>query len=110
VPHAAALADAALVVTHAGTGTLVAAFGAGVPVLCLPLGRDHAANAAELGAGVVVAREAPEEAIRAAAAAALLSAELRAGAARLAAAAARYDEAGVVAALERIVSSAPAAR
>jgi MGT family glycosyltransferase len=113
VPHAAVLGEAALVVTHAGTGTLVAAFGAGVPALCLPLGRDQAANAAraaELDAAVVVDREASEAAIREAAAAALAAAGLRAGAARLAAAIARYDDAGVVAALERIVSSAPAAR
>jgi MGT family glycosyltransferase len=113
VPHDAVLGEASLVVTHAGTGTLVAAFAAGVPALCLPLGRDQAANAAraaELGAALVVDRDAPEDAIREAAAAALVSADLRAAAGRLAAAIARYDDAGVVAALERIVSSATAAR
>jgi len=54
VPHAAVLPGAALVVTHAGTGTLLSAFAAGVPVVCLPLGRDQPANArrvVELGLG-----------------------------------------------------------
>ena len=55
VPHAAVLPGAALVVTHAGTGTLLAAFAAGVPVVCVPLGRDQPDNArrvVELGLGV----------------------------------------------------------
>jgi UDP:flavonoid glycosyltransferase YjiC (YdhE family) len=54
VPHAAVLPGASLVVTHAGTGTLLAAFGASVPVVCLPLGRDQPANAqrvVDLGLG-----------------------------------------------------------
>jgi EryCIII-like glycosyltransferase len=54
VPHETVLPDASLVVTHAGTGTLLTAFGAGVPVVCLPLGRDQPANASrvvELGLG-----------------------------------------------------------
>jgi MGT family glycosyltransferase len=110
VPHDAVLRDASLVVTHAGTGTLLAAFGAGVPALCVPLGRDQAVNAAraeELGAAAVLDRGASETAIRAAAAGALASPRLRAGAARLAAAIAGYDDAGVVEALEGIVSSSP---
>jgi len=36
----------ALVITHAGHGTLVKSLAAGVPVLCLPLGRDQPDNAA----------------------------------------------------------------
>jgi len=55
VPHAAVLPHASLVVTHAGFGTVQAALAAGVPLVCLPSGRDQPANAARvaaLGAGV----------------------------------------------------------
>jgi UDP:flavonoid glycosyltransferase YjiC (YdhE family) len=48
VPHGAVLPEAALVVAHGGTGTLLAALSAGVPVLSLPLGRDQPANARRL--------------------------------------------------------------
>jgi UDP:flavonoid glycosyltransferase YjiC (YdhE family) len=57
IPHRRALADAVLVVTHAGHGTVVAALAQGVPLLCLPLGRDQHFNAervAALGAGEVL--------------------------------------------------------
>ena len=58
VPHALALPHASVLVTHAGLGTVVAGLRAGVPLLCLPLGRDQPANAARvaaLGAGRVLA-------------------------------------------------------
>ena len=48
VPHGAILSEASLVVAHGGTGTLLAALSAGVPVLSLPLGRDQPANARRL--------------------------------------------------------------
>ena len=35
-----------LVITHAGHGTLIKAIAAGVPTLCIPLGRDQPDNAA----------------------------------------------------------------
>ena len=41
VPHVTVLPHAALVVTHAGTGTLMAAFAHAVPLVCIPLGRDQ---------------------------------------------------------------------
>jgi MGT family glycosyltransferase len=41
VPHAAVLPHAAVVVTHAGHGTVMAALAAGVPVVCMPMGRDQ---------------------------------------------------------------------
>jgi MGT family glycosyltransferase len=94
VPHAAVLPRAALVVTHAGIGTLMASFAAGVPTLCLPLGRDQGGNAdrvAELGAGASISAEAGEGEIREAAAATMASAEIRAAAARMATAIAAYD-------------------
>jgi MGT family glycosyltransferase len=61
VPHGAVLPEAALVVAHGGTGTLLAALAAGVPVLSFPLGRDQPANARrleELGLGRALHREA----------------------------------------------------
>jgi UDP:flavonoid glycosyltransferase YjiC (YdhE family) len=54
VPHAEILPSAALVITHAGLGTTMAALGRGVPLLCTPMGRDQYFNAERvqnLGAG-----------------------------------------------------------
>jgi UDP:flavonoid glycosyltransferase YjiC (YdhE family) len=48
-------------VAHGGTGTLLAALSAGVPVLPLPLGRDQPANARpleQLGLGHALDRDA----------------------------------------------------
>jgi UDP:flavonoid glycosyltransferase YjiC (YdhE family) len=56
VPHERILPEVDLVVTHAGHGTVMAALRHGVPVLCLPMGRDQrdvAARAAWHGAGVI---------------------------------------------------------
>ena len=53
-PHAEILPSAALVITHAGAGTTMAALGRGVPLLCTPMGRDQFFNAEHvqnLGAG-----------------------------------------------------------
>jgi MGT family glycosyltransferase len=55
VPHARVLPDAALVVTHAGLGTVHAALAHGLPMVCMPIGRDQPDNAARVawhGAGV----------------------------------------------------------
>jgi UDP:flavonoid glycosyltransferase YjiC (YdhE family) len=49
------------VVTHAGMGTVATALAAGLPMVCLPQGRDQPLNAArveELGAGLMLAAEA----------------------------------------------------
>jgi UDP:flavonoid glycosyltransferase YjiC (YdhE family) len=51
------LPRASAVVTHAGMGSTLAALSHGVPLVCLPLGRDQGGNAArvqELGAGVAL--------------------------------------------------------
>ena len=69
VPHGAILPRSALAITHAGTGTLLAAFAAGVPVVCIPLGRDQPANARrvdELGLGRSLLPESSTTEIRAA--------------------------------------------
>jgi UDP:flavonoid glycosyltransferase YjiC (YdhE family) len=55
VPHAAVMPDAAAVVTHAGLGTVHVALAHGVPLVCLPIGRDQPDNAARVawhGAGL----------------------------------------------------------
>lgn len=45
-PHAAVLPHASLVITHAGHGTVMAATTAGVPMVCMPMGRDQFAVSA----------------------------------------------------------------
>jgi MGT family glycosyltransferase len=58
LPHERVLPYAAAVVTHAGHGTTLAALAHGVPLICLPLGRDQFFNAAQvesLGAGIQLA-------------------------------------------------------
>lgn len=55
--HAELIPIADLVITHAGHGTLIKAITAGVPTLCIPLGRDqpdNAARAARHGVAVVM--------------------------------------------------------
>ena len=54
-PHAELFPEAAAVVTHAGMGTVTRALAAGVPLVCLPMGRDQldvAARVVHPGAGV----------------------------------------------------------
>ena len=62
-PHKQILADASVVVTHAGHGTVLKALSAGVPLVCMPMGRDQKDNTVRvlrLGAGVrLSARSAP---------------------------------------------------
>jgi len=61
LPHGSVLPHMAAVVTHAGMSTVATTLAAGVPMVCLPQGRDQPLNAAgveELGAGLVVPVEA----------------------------------------------------
>lgn len=54
-PHAQVFPHAAAVVTHAGHGTVMRALAHGLPLLCLPMGRDQDDNAARVvarGAGL----------------------------------------------------------
>lgn len=48
LPHEALLPHADVVVTHAGHGTVMAALAAGVPLVCLPMGRDQHGNADQI--------------------------------------------------------------
>jgi MGT family glycosyltransferase len=61
-PHSAVLREAALAVTHAGHGITIKSLAAGVPLVCLPMGRDQldvAARVVHAGAGVRLEAMAP---------------------------------------------------
>jgi UDP:flavonoid glycosyltransferase YjiC (YdhE family) len=63
------LPEAAVVVTHAGLGTVHAALAHGLPLVCLPLGRDQPDNAARVewhGAGLRLSPDSSPVVIRAA--------------------------------------------
>lgn len=63
VPHAG------VVLTHAGHGTVIAALAYGVPLVCMPMGRDQHGNAeqvARLGVGVCIDAAADARQLRAA--------------------------------------------
>jgi MGT family glycosyltransferase len=66
-PHSALLREAAAVITHAGHGTVIRALAAGVPLVCMPMGRDQNDTAARVvarGAGVRIKPTASPAAIR----------------------------------------------
>jgi MGT family glycosyltransferase len=68
-PHGALLAQTAAFVTHAGHGSALRPLMAGVPLLCLPMGRDQNDNAARVvarGAGLRLGPDAGVDAIAAA--------------------------------------------
>jgi UDP:flavonoid glycosyltransferase YjiC (YdhE family) len=55
-----------VVVTHAGYGTVLSSLSAGIPLVCMPMGRDQhdvSARVVAVGAGVVLDVDAPPEAI-----------------------------------------------
>jgi UDP:flavonoid glycosyltransferase YjiC (YdhE family) len=66
-PHAQIIPDASVVITHCGHGTTLKAISHGVPLLCLPMGRDQVDNAARVvwhGAGIRLKPSASVSAIR----------------------------------------------
>lgn len=66
-PHRPLLAEASALVTHCGHGTLMKGLAAGVPVVCLPMGRDQndaAARVVHRGAGMRLKPTATSQAIR----------------------------------------------
>lgn len=68
-PHGQVLPHASAVVTHAGHGTVIRALAHGVPLVCLPIGRDQPGNAARVTyhqAGMRLAQMASVKAIRSA--------------------------------------------
>ena len=67
VPHRAILPQVDLVITHAGWQTVNAALSCGVPLVCIPDGRDQPDNAirvVSVGAGVRVDKKASRSKIR----------------------------------------------
>lgn len=113
-PHGALLPKAALVISHCGHGTSIKAMAAGVPMVCIPMGRDQADNAARVvsrGAGLRLKKTAGVAQIREAVRAALASASLREGARRLAESIARAEgQCDPVSELESIARERPAER
>jgi UDP:flavonoid glycosyltransferase YjiC (YdhE family) len=67
-PHQEVLREAAVVITHAGHGTVMKALAAGVPLVCLPQGRDQRANTTRVlrfDAGVRLSKRPPVAAVTA---------------------------------------------
>jgi len=109
VPHRDLLPNASLVVTHAGLGTVMAALAHGVPMACLPMGRDQFFNASrveELGAGRMLMPDADGEVIATAVRGLLDDGTAREGAKRMASVIAGYGGADdAVAELERVAAT-----
>ena len=111
VPHDLVMPHADLVVTHGGHGTVLTALAHGVPVLCMPMGRDQgdvAARAVWRGAGLSISARSKPEAIRKAIARMLADPSYRDGARRVAAGIVRAD--GEVPVIDELESLAGAAR
>ena len=86
-PHSSVLREASLVVTHAGHGTVLKSLAAGVPLVCIPMGRDQKDNTVRvlrLGAGVRLSKESTPAQITAAVAETLERPQYRAAARRFA--------------------------
>lgn len=86
-PHGPILQRACLGVTHCGHGTTLKSLAAGVPMVCIPMGRDQDDTAARVvhhGAGVRLPRSASTTAIRRAATHVLEKDQYRQAAQRLA--------------------------
>jgi MGT family glycosyltransferase len=109
--HDALMAEAALVVTHGGHGTVLRALSHHRPLLCLPMGRDQNDNAARVaarGAGLRLTHDAPVEALGAAIATLLAEPSFAGAAARLGRAiAASEPKDALAAALEELTARAP---
>jgi UDP:flavonoid glycosyltransferase YjiC (YdhE family) len=108
VPHQLVMPGASLVVTHAGLGTVMKACAFGVPLVCMPMGRDQFFNAARveaLGAGVTVNADADADTVRDTVRAALDNRSLSANAQHLAGLVATYQgESGAAIRVEQLVS------
>jgi MGT family glycosyltransferase len=66
-PHSLIFPEASLVITHAGHGTIMKALAHGLPMICLPMGRDQNDNAVKVehhGCGIALSRKAGPEKIR----------------------------------------------
>jgi MGT family glycosyltransferase len=69
LPHRRVLAEASVVITHAGHGSTLKSLAAGVPLVCIPMGRDQKDNTVRvlrLGAGVRLSQRSNPDQIAAA--------------------------------------------
>jgi MGT family glycosyltransferase len=109
-PHSAVLPRADAVITHAGHGTVIKALAHGVPLLCMPVGRDQPDTAARVvasGAGLRLRPGAGAGAIARALGSVLGDRRFRAAADRMAAAIAADRERDLaVAEIEEAVAGA----
>jgi len=112
-PHSQILPDSSVVVTHCGHGTTIKTLAAGVPMVCIPMGRDQNDTAARVvhhGAGLRLSPKASVAEIRKAVRSVLDDDRFRAGASRLASAIADRDGvADAVAELESLAARPTAA-
>jgi MGT family glycosyltransferase len=110
-PHSQVLARASLAVTHCGHGTTLKALAAGVPLVCVPMGRDQNDTAARVthhGAGLRLPMKATTGRIRSAVEQVLRDDGYRVAARRLAAAIDHEQrESSVVAEVEAVVDLSP---
>jgi MGT family glycosyltransferase len=110
VPHSELLTEASLMISHCGHGTTVKTLAAGVPMVCIPMGRDQDATAAcvvKQRAGVELSPAASSDEIRLAIADLLDHDGYRENAARLASVLAReHQPLDVVLELEDLVGQA----
>ncbi len=111
VPQSLFLDHTAAVISHAGSGTLLATMAAGIPQLCLPQAADQFRNAAACagaGAGLaLIGSEATEDAIASSVERLLAEDSFRGGAASLAdEIAAMPDAAALVPVLEELAQAA----
>ena len=113
-PHSVLLADAAAMVTACGHGAVMKALAAGVPLVCIPMGRDQDATAArvvELGAGIMLAPSATAAEIRRAIHAVLSDGSYKSNARALASTLApEHDPIDVVLEVEDLLALKPADR
>jgi MGT family glycosyltransferase len=111
-PHRQILGRASLVVTHCGHGTTLKTLAAGVPMLCMPMGRDQNDTAARVvhhGAGIRLRPTASVPRIRAAITTVLADDCFAANATRLAAAIAdEHQSIDLVSDLEAMAGPLPA--
>lgn len=110
-PHSQVFPQAAAVVTHAGHGTVIRALAAGVPLICLPMGRDQPENTVRVvarGAGVRLASTATVPQVRQAVQRVLADARFREAAQRLARAIAEeVEQSRAVDLLEELAAPTP---
>ena len=111
-PHGQILPQASLVVTHCGHGTTLKALAAGIPMVCMPMGRDQHDTAARVvhhGAGVRLRPTASVARIRSAVEAVLGDGRFEANAARLASAIAdEHRTVNIASEIEALTGATPA--